>query len=513
MKKRYFIYCLLLMPLLVKGQGFEKIFGSEIRDYGVKAVEVPGEDAYLVFAQMGVAVSSDWGVGVTKLDTDGNIIWEKYDSTEATTSRTALEVTADGFRRAVSYYADQSIKIRKYNNEGEFVNQVSYFDSIGFYYERLMFLSDGALLVLGNNPMGDGFVLHKISPDGTLLWKTENIDSQFNLFHIWDMYETPEGEIIMIAKHFFANAPSFFAKFDAQGNYLWRYTLPPNLKSSALTIPFPENDAYFIWGHDDWTGKFSYVAKVNSDGQEAWSKLFNDHVGIVRRKGILYGEDNSLYISGEIFEGNKALFFLLRLGADGNVIWEKHYEAFQWVQEGQLLRDSDGSFIIVAESYATLGNNPKPYIFKTDSLGNLLWTWHSDNEDFLGFSDATLLPNKGLLALGVAEGENGDAYQNYLVKLDSSNVDFISAVSPNPYKPDLIKLYPQPADDMVYFELKSNGSQQPYRLEVFNLLGQRIHEQTIKEGVNTVSHLPAGQHFYRLWQEGAVAQMGKVVVK
>ena len=89
----------------------------------------------------------------------------------------------------------------------------------------------------------------------------------------------------------------------------------------------------------------------------------------------------------------------------------------------------------------------------------------------------------------------------------------VSAAKPPKQRPNsLLNVYPQPAGDVVVFELKSAIGQQPCRLEILNMLGQKLYDQPIREGANTIAHLPTGQHFYRLWRDGGMVDAGKVVV-
>lgn len=73
-------------------------------------------------------------------------------------------------------------------------------------------------------------------------------------------------------------------------------------------------------------------------------------------------------------------------------------------------------------------------------------------------------------------------------------------------------VYPQPAHDVVVFERLGEPGHLPCRLQIMNLLGQVIYDQAMVGAVQRVQGLPAGQHFYRLRQNGEVVAVGKVMV-
>jgi hypothetical protein len=97
--------------------------------------------------------------------------------------------------------------------------------------------------------------------------------------------------------------------------------------------------------------------------------------------------------------------------------------------------------------------------------------------------------------------------------------DFIGSnlVSIKPSKlsaPLLVKVFPNPSGDDVYFEVHSTHSEN-YQLELIDALGSQVMVRNLSNHKTTINKgsLPAGVYFYRIWDAQGNSTYGKLIIK
>lgn len=114
------------------------------------------------------------------------------------------------------------------------------------------------------------------------------------------------------------------------------------------------------------------LMKFDKCGQLEWSQHFTGNIDFVDIIVSSFGGYAVTGYSGTIPFG--ADTYLLRLDANGNIIYSKEYQALSSEYTYSLGEDSNGNFFIngnTTDSGTGLSNN---FIIKTDSLGTILWS-------------------------------------------------------------------------------------------------------------------------------------------
>ena len=170
-------------------------------------------------------------------------------------------------------------------------------------------------------------------------------------------------------------------------------------------------------------GAFDYwVIKLDSSGELEWSKGYGGSYNDIPRAIIQeddgsyviagYTESNDFDVSG--FHGGQFDCWLIKLSANGDLLWQKTYGGSEWDDCWDLKKCLDGGYIFVGSSessdYDLTENKGKDdyWIVKTDQAGNIQWqkSYGGSNEDFAYHVELT--DDGGYLVAGQSASTDGD---------------------------------------------------------------------------------------------------------
>jgi hypothetical protein len=514
MKAYFLILLCMALARVLPAQGFEVIFGEAsgtVIDQGFRLLEIPGEHAYLVFSKRSGGPGE--GIVITKINSSGQVVWEKRDEITMPISNLIATGANDGLWVAYDYSNnntnERELVIKEYNFEGAVASSHSYVLPDQTVMQKMFFFPDFSVGCIASLYIPDETRLFKVSKNAELLWSKTFPNADINIINsdpgIFTFVGTPDEGFLTSTLLTDADYFTKFSKFDAQGNLQWQNQDIPNA-SHDLIIPLPlsQGDGYLVW-RIRAVGLASKLYKIDETGQLLWEKDFFEHANY--HGSHLMGTNNSYYIYGSVKENNIPTPCLLQIDENGEVLWEKRYDTNIASGSGQLTRVGDGGFFVPMSKNPAPGTLNAPHAMKTDANGELVWSWSNTTYDEHYQQVQPLVSSYGeYLMLGTLENIFIEDYQNILIRLD-----FLSALQPNAKKSPLVSVFPQPSVEEVIFRLDDNLLNT--QIDVFNLLGQRLHTQPVKGGDNRVTGLPTGQLFYCLRQNGAVVAMGKVVVR
>lgn len=102
-----------------------------------------------------------------------------------------------------------------------------------------------------------------------------------------------------------------------------------------------------------------------------------------------------------------------------------------------------------------------------------------DPVDFNEFSFSDFYQGDPLL--GNYEGQEYDLEASFFASFEISNLDVLSATSLD--KKEKVKAWPNPASSVITFSIE----QENFTLEIYNVLGQRVYDDPVKERAKTIS--------------------------
>ena len=325
----------------------------------------------------GVANNSD-GINdsyVMKLDSDGNEQWTKLFGTTEEDNGYAVHISSDGFifitgetsgnlnnqihsgvsNDEINNSGKADIFVIKLNSEGSEIWTKIYGsqrDDLAWGSEidennNLYFFGEthGNLNGEINNSEGleDGFVM-KVDSDGNQIWTTL-VGTSFNE-EVFDIAISNEEFIYVIGETSDENTnPTtgepwtddiFLSKLDSNGKILWTKTFGDSLDDVGYSVELDSNGDLFIGGSTNGNlngiqnnGDYDvFLMKLDSDGEEIWTKLFGSEG--YESGGFKIREDGYLYFAGTtngnlngIQNNGDRDAFLMKLDSDGEEIWTK----------------------------------------------------------------------------------------------------------------------------------------------------------------------------------------------
>ncbi len=417
-----------LASFSLNAQGFITSFGTGENDYSREVFEVPNENAY-------ISLYDNSMKGICKIDYYGNIIWEKTDENQIGHSNPRdydLKIETDGFRLAFREFSNSIsiLKLKKYNYDGEVVEEIGFELPELDELQGVRILPDNSVICLSVDYENSTSSIFKISSNGTVLWSKTYSYNQLNV-HNSDFKVLSNEEIIVVGARNGSFNP-IVTKFNTTGEIIWQASLSLAYEGYGFVQPFPDDNSYFIYGkYGIGSINNNYIARLDSNGEILWIKDFSAYARHIDYNGILMGSNNTVYVTGEIIDSSGLKIFLLHLDEDGNVIWEKHYGEVELNYAGQFIRNPDGGFTIVSETInQNIGDSGiDPYIVKTDSLGEVIWSRFIEIQGSYNLSDIAYTSDKGCIILGYGDENIIGNYDQILTKIDSNGIIYSHVIN------------------------------------------------------------------------------------
>src|SRR5665213_2515133 len=143
------------------------------------------------------------------------------------------------------------------------------------------------------------------------------------------------------------------------------------LASNQYSIEQTSDGGYIICGtsYND-TSTYGYLIKTNSNGDTLWTK------GYIGNQSCFYSaiqtNDGGYIAVGFIWLYNGEIS-IVRTDSNGDTLWTKYLAGNEWMTGTQVIKTSDGGFMILGWDQMTIGNNP--ILGKMDSSGNFSWIY------------------------------------------------------------------------------------------------------------------------------------------
>lgn len=102
----------------------------------------------------------------------------------------------------------------------------------------------------------------------------------------------------------------------------------------------------------------------------------------------------------------------------GQISFYKQYSNNGYDYGEGIVQTEDSSYIITGQSSSFLDGPAQAFLLKVDSLGNYLWSWHYGGEESDGGKRVMYIENDGILVAGYTNSFGAGAYDFYLFKTD-----------------------------------------------------------------------------------------------
>ncbi len=175
-----------------------------------------------------------------------------------------------------------------------------------------------------------------------------------------------------------------------------------------------------------------FLIRTNSNGDTLWTKLIRENFNQYQCAAVKQTLDGGFIFTG--INGNGNLFnpYLLKTDSAGNVVWSKSYEIAGQEHTYSVVQTTDSGYFIAGYLYN--GSN-LIYFIKTNSTGDTLWTksYGETNYNAAVYS-AVQTSDGGFIATGTIEDKSTQDVDVCLFKTDAlGNVEWTKAFGETGY--------------------------------------------------------------------------------
>lgn len=462
---------------------------------------------------------------ITALDYNGNIKWHKrilipnlLNNTSA--ERNIIKIAHDHYiacgtiedRKANSRVNVMYPFFHHFNSNGDSLRYNTYPDTIGAKYITAL-VQDGPYIITGG--MTTSNVIWKINGQdtykeyGTWMCKYDTLGNVIWQKSMWfKSLAVPDIQSVVLSadkkNYVFAgrmpdttidyNGRSCIVKTDTAGNIIWVNSLKKKYLSEHKIdiVTNPTGGYYFTssWSTEpDFQGQTIYsqiyYGKLDEQGDTIWTKVHFDTTNLPYGQGhkIAWTQDSNLVIQATAELGD--LPVLMKIDTLGNVLWLRTYlHAYNFNQPWYRPKHGINGFSVTPDNRFFMSgyisaNGPMPGVYDAPKEGSRIsWFVLTDTGGCRYPGDPACWP------------------------LAVKNINTKKAE---------VKIYPNPATDVLTIETSAKGEQTV--LELYDVSGRKMHSTLCKGQKETINigHLPPGMYIVKVLQRGTNVQVAKLV--
>ena len=306
-----------------------------------------------------------WDYWVVKLDSNGNIIWQKSLGGSGIDEAQSIQQTTDG-GYIVAGISD--------SNDGDVTDNHGYFN----------------------------YWVVKLDASGNIIWQKSLGGSGID--EAQSIQQTTDGGYIVAGMSSSKNGDVtgnhggwdyWVVKLDASGNIIWQKSLGGTGEDYTFSIQQTSDTGYIVAGYSDFndgdvTGNHGngdyWVVKLDANGNIIWQKSLGgsswDVANCIQPTGdggyVVAGVSSSN--DGDVTGNHGGWdYWVAKLDANGNIIWQKSLGGSGNDEAKSIQQTTDEGYIVAGVSYSNDGDvtgnhgNGDNWVVKLDANGNIIW--------------------------------------------------------------------------------------------------------------------------------------------
>lgn len=351
--------------------------GSE-RLYDIKPTSDGG---YVVIGKsytFGMGQSDMW---VLKLDSNGDINWEKTYGGEFFETGRYIQQTSDGGFIAVGGSVLSRSLIIKLDSAGNVTWQKDY----GNGYEEVFSVlqtNDGGYFIAADARNGFGGVdlwVAKLNSSGNPVWQKRYGGVHDDVGH--SALVTSDGGFVVVGhiESYSVDSP-WIIRLDSSGDLIWQKSYTSSVGGRVISAIIETEDSGFVaTGYYETTsgsgvGPDIWVLAIDSNGNISWSKAYGDQ-GFNTEYGydVLQTPDGGYVVVGNANSYDSSAFdaIILRLDPSGNILWERELGGTDNEEATSLQLTMDGGYIVAGYTTPSQHGDTYAWVWKLDSNGQI----------------------------------------------------------------------------------------------------------------------------------------------
>lgn len=196
-----------------------------------------------------------------------------------------------------------------------------------------------------------------------------------------------------------------------------------NFNDAAASI-IETNDGNFLFVGN--SSSRNLIAKINSQGDTLWVKQYDLSIGVDNALSVVELANGNFLLAGSLHDTATvtAKGYLMLVNGQGDSLWIKQYGTSSGINGDRavtLALTPDSGFVVAG--FTIIGpsfNTSDAWVFKTDSLGNMLWQKQFDGHGLNDiFEKVIITPDGSIVCAGVTV-LNSITSKDYVVKLNQN---------------------------------------------------------------------------------------------
>jgi len=252
--------------------------------------------------------------------------------------------------------------------------------------------SDGGYVVAGwtqyvGSDEHDFWVL-RLASDGTAMWQKRydrtDYDYGSSIQQTFDQLGDPDGYIVAGMSSLSSGGPYDFwiLKLDEDGNITWQKTYDNNGGDDYVQCieqtfdQLGDPDGYIVAGKTVTAlgGDDFWVLKLDANGGVVWEKIYGDD-GDEYASSIQQTTDGGYIVAGKTtsFGAGDYDFWVLKLDVDGNVTWQKTYGGGERDIAHSIQETTDSGYIVAGSTKSFGAGDYDFWVLKLSFNGTVVW--------------------------------------------------------------------------------------------------------------------------------------------
>ncbi|MCT2562580.1 T9SS type A sorting domain-containing protein [Chryseobacterium herbae] len=459
---------------------WQKVIMTGLHDR-INDIVQTSDGGYISLAQTNTVPGSSFKCAISKIDANGNPVWNKTIGGSGKDFGKKIIKLADGNFILIGttsstdgdmsgHYSSEKMWVFKMDSLGNFIWKKFY---NGEGINDILPVPDGYILL--GNVLNAGFLdirITKITGDGNLVWTKTYGGNADDMGVKIDF--TPDSNYMVFAQTRSNNGTvtnnhgeqdAWVIQLDTSGNLLSQKTYGGSSWEYATDF-FKDVDGYVFWGQassldGDLTGvavdddSDYWIFKTDFAGNILWQKkIGSDYAEYYNWGKIIKSTDNNYIAMGLVWNGYKTVYgsghhgasdiWLMKFDTSGNILWKKCWGGSTYDYALNFIQNSDGSIVIAGST-------------------------NSQNGDLVG------------------SGKNTGGEDTWIFKLYPETF-----LSTNETKESPMNIFPNPTSDFVHIETNKKIE----NINIFTLAGQFV--KSSKEKRVDISSLTKGVYVFKV---------------
>lgn len=238
-----------------------------------------------------------------------------------------------------------------------------------------------------------------INGEGGMIWNHTYLDGAGT--EIRQAVTLPDGFLLVGNQFTSDDQNGYVAKVDLDGRLIWQ-TVIGGAKIDKLFSGVASGDGFIVCGLSYSYGdghSQAWAVKLGSAGSTVWNRIYDNGNEDCALRSTVASVDGGCVAAGYIdSENGKYGFYLQKIGADGNCVWNRTYSGSGSEKAYSLATTPDG--YVLAGDVTLVDSSTDAFVVRVNSDGTLVWTKAVGGGNYDSASYITQAKDGGYLVCG-----------------------------------------------------------------------------------------------------------------